>query len=97
MDIRDYQAATLPPTNPEPRQIIRTFAGAMEAKLTANDHKPGWRQESWQELWRLLEGEMGELYRALEDYETERGGHGRLNTATARYRAVRLHVLRASL
>ena len=69
-DIMPYIAA-LQPTQPaqpdEPRAIIQHFALAMERKLAANEHKPGWKQDSPFDLLRRLREEVVELVDAVND------------------------------
>lgn len=43
------------------RQEVWLFAQAMEAKLRANDHKGGWKNERPRELMRRLREEVAEL------------------------------------
>ena len=52
----------------EPRAIVRAFALlGMERKLTANEHKPGWKQDSPFDLLRRLREEVVELVDAVND------------------------------
>lgn len=51
----------------EPRAIVRAFARAMERKLAANEHKPGWKQDSPFDLLRRLREEVAELVDAVND------------------------------
>lgn len=49
----------------EPRAIVRHFAAAMERKLAANEHKPGWKRDNWTSHYAGLGIEKDELLDAL--------------------------------
>lgn len=49
----------------ELRPVVLAFAQLMEAKLRDNDHKPGWRNDSWKALLERLREETVELEGAL--------------------------------
>lgn len=48
------------------RNEVSWFAGLMEHKLSANDHKGGWDQDTVEQLLHKLECEVLELKNALE-------------------------------
>lgn len=47
------------------RPEVAAFALLMEARLRANDHKPGWKNHSPDALYARLLEEAGELHRAI--------------------------------
>ncbi|MEL6323782.1 MAG: hypothetical protein AAFQ84_06090 [Pseudomonadota bacterium] len=47
------------------RPEVRAFADLMEAQLKANDHKPGWKNDDPDALWKRLQQEATELYAGL--------------------------------
>jgi hypothetical protein len=47
------------------RPEVAAFALLMEARLRANDHKPGWKHDLPGNLYRRIEDEMKELWRAI--------------------------------
>lgn len=47
------------------RPAVLKFALAMEAQLQANDHKPGWSEDSTVDLWHRLKEEADELLDVL--------------------------------
>lgn len=49
----------------ELRPEVRAFAEAMEAQLRANDHKPGWKNDSAFSLLVRLQEEKDELLEAV--------------------------------
>lgn len=49
----------------EPRAIVQYFAAAMEVKLAANEHKGGWKQDKWLDLYQRLVEEKTEFLEAL--------------------------------
>lgn len=57
------------------RPEVRAFALAMEERLRANDHKPGWKSDRPLALLKRLFEEADELEGAVRDHEEERGGH----------------------
>lgn len=46
------------------RPEIRSFAELMEAQLKANDHKPGWKNDSFKQLFDRIHEELHELREA---------------------------------
>lgn len=60
------------------RPEVRAFADLMEAKLRANDHKPGWKADDPEALLRRLaqeHDELGDAVRWHKNYDTsDRGG-----------------------
>ena len=48
------------------RPEVQAFAEAMEAQLRANDHKPGWKQDTPSMLGPRLEEEVRELQAEVE-------------------------------
>lgn len=62
------EAAVNRPTSPEMgewRPEVRAFADLMEAQLRANDHKPGWKDDTDLDLFERLGQESAELLAAL--------------------------------
>jgi len=55
-----------------PREPVLWFAGAMERKLRANDHKGGWRQCELGYLSKRLHEEANELSRVLRALKHEK-------------------------
>ena len=52
------------------RHEVRWFAGQMEAKLKANDHKGGWNRCELMYLWARAHEELGEVVGALMQEKT---------------------------
>lgn len=50
------------------RPEVKDFAALMEQKLKANDHKPGWKNDSFRALFRRLEQEMRELRECPDEF-----------------------------
>lgn len=64
-DMRGDVPVGLPAAWVKPRPVVQWFAGAMEAKLRANDHKRGWRGTSEFVMIQKLLEEVGELIEAV--------------------------------
>jgi NTP pyrophosphatase (non-canonical NTP hydrolase) len=71
-EIRAFLAAlsTIPSAG-ELRPEVLAFAHLMERELQANDHKPGWKDDSPLDITKRVEEETGELYRAVIELERQ--------------------------
>lgn len=47
------------------RKEVRLFAAAMELRLQANDHKPGWKHDTAEALLNRVDDELLELHMAV--------------------------------
>jgi hypothetical protein len=60
-----------PSREEEMREPVRWFAGEMEKKLKANDHKGGWSSLWFDDLWELLGQELDELENAIAESDAD--------------------------
>lgn len=68
---KTYQPATVSPSGSEAwvsegvvlRPVVKWFAEQMELALIKNDHKNGWLNDDWDELYDRIKDEMKELYK----------------------------------
>jgi len=61
--VKELLAATL-----DGRPEVRAFAALMEAKLRANDHKPGWKGDHPEDLLARLHEEADEIRRSWDHW-----------------------------